>query len=278
MVESNGSGFFRLRPTASRLVSCFTHVPLPSRRFPERMTEQILKTEEVQWNKNVRVLRQAYHSVSGVPERCAASVGFDEMKKLPLERRLEFWKYQSALLTFENAREVAGYLIEHSESPLAYQLMTSLYVLYGRPFKQRKQIRVPEELVPSEYAEEHRLLIGLRDKLFAHIDTDGLPDCDISHLTKILVRVDGGRVVGGMASLFPSGFRYEKIRDLCQDLHRVCHGRADDILVDAMGDCWTPPNLTYEIDLRPGDHYLIRQAEWKKGSRLLRIARTEESR
>jgi hypothetical protein len=115
------------------------------------------------------------------------------MKKLPLQSRLEYWKYQCASLTFYNAKAVAESMICPEQPPLVYPLLTSLYVLYGRPFKQRKRVRVSEELVPSEYAKEHGVLIGLRDKMFAHVDTDGLPSQNIQHLSNIWLGYrDGG--------------------------------------------------------------------------------------
>ncbi len=195
------------------------------------------------------------------------------MKKLLLERRLEFWKYQAAALTFKDAEEVAVYLIDHGQFPLVYQLLTSLYVLYGRPFKQRKSVCISQELVPSEYAEEHDVLMGLRDKLFAHMDTNGLVDHGISHLTKMLLRVEDGKVEYGMAGLLPIGFQYERIKELCAELYQACHERAEAIFVDAMDNGCPPANLTYEVDLREGESYLIRQAEWKKGSKMYRIPR-----
>jgi hypothetical protein len=188
------------------------------------------------------------------------------MKRLPLARRLEYWKYECAALTFENAVEIATYLIGHTRTPLMYPLLTSLYVLYGRSFKQKKNIRIPEALVPLEYLAEHRFLIGLRDKLFAHVDVEGLADQKVDHLTKILLRIQEGKASVGMASRFPIGFRFERIKALCENLYQACSEKAKEILVDAMGSSWPPEDLTYEVDLRPGDSYLLKQAEWNKRS------------
>ncbi len=183
------------------------------------------------------------------------------MKKLPLSDRLEYWKYQCAALAFLRAKEVAEYLIEHENHPLMYQLLTSLYVLYGRPFKQRKEVRISEELVPHEYSEEHSFLIVLRDKMFAHVDTDDLSEQKIENLSKILLRVQNGIAIAGMASLLPIGFQFERTRYLCNYLHETCDKKSQEILIDALdGSC--PANLTYEIDLRTEDTYLIKLVEW----------------
>ena len=143
-----------------------------------------------------------------------------------------------------------------------YQLLTSLYVLYGRPFKQRSPLRVSEELVPREYSEQHSFLIALRDKMFAHVDTDGLSEHNINNLNKILLQVQNGVAVAATASLLPTGFQFDPIRDLCGYLHDTCDKKSQEILIDAMnGSC--PADLTYEIDLRPEDAYLIKLVQWR---------------
>jgi len=181
------------------------------------------------------------------------------MKKLTQNQRLEYWKYQCAALSFLRAKEVVDYLISNENSPLLYQLITSVYVLYGRPFKQRKRVRISEDIVPSKYIEEHGFLIGLRDKMFAHVDIDGLPEKDIGQLSKILIRIEDGHAQAGMASLLPIGFQYKRTRDLCQFLHDTCDRKAEKILIEAMdGDC--PPPGTYEVDLSKDDTPLIRKA------------------
>jgi hypothetical protein len=191
------------------------------------------------------------------------------MKKLALSERLEYWKYQCAELTFDDAQKVAEYLIEHKDHPLMYQLLTSLYVLYGRHFK-RGDSRISEDLVPPEYLNEHKLLLNLWDKVFAHIDTDGLPDRDIDHLNKVLLRVRHGKAFPAIASNLPEGFRFESIRDLCAHLSDFCHKKAEEKLCDAMdGSC--PPDLDYEIDLREGDRFLIKPVELGKNARRVNL-------
>ncbi len=181
------------------------------------------------------------------------------MKKLTQNQRLEYWKYQCAALTFIRTKEVVDYLISNTNSHLEYQLLTSIYVLYGRPFKQRKQVRISEDIVPSKYTKEHGFLMDLRDKMFAHVDIDGLPEKDICQLSKILIRIEDGRAQAGMASLLPIGFQHEKIRDLCQILHDICDRKSEKILINAMEtDC--PPPGCYEVNLCKNNAHLITKA------------------
>jgi hypothetical protein len=183
------------------------------------------------------------------------------MKKLPQDKRLEYWKYQCAALSFDYAKEVADYLISEEKNNLMYQLITSLYILYGRPFKQRKKLRISEDIVPQEYLEEHSLLLDLRDKVFGHIDIDGLPEKDISQLSKILLKVSGNIAQPAIASLLPHGYNFEKIRDLCKNPHDICNAKAGEILTDSINGTQIP-DLTYEIDLAEGEKYLIKLPEY----------------
>ena len=182
------------------------------------------------------------------------------MKILTQNQRLEYWKYQCAALSFIRAKEVIDYLISNEDSPIIYQLITSVYVLYGRPFKQSGRVRISEELVPHEYSEEHSFLIGLRDKMFAHVDIEGLAEKDISQLSKILIRIiEDEHAQAGMASLLPIGFQYERTRDLCQYLCDTCDRKAEKILIEAMdGDC--PPLGIYEVDVSKDETHLIKKA------------------
>ncbi len=183
------------------------------------------------------------------------------MKKLSQDRRFEYWKYQCAALSFDYAKEVADYLICGEKSSLIYQLITSLYILYGRPFKERKKFRVSEDIVPQRYLEEHGLLLDLRDKTFAHVDIDGLPEKNVGQLSKILLKVRDGVAQGAMASLLPQGYNFERIRDLCTILHDICNEKAREILIYSI-DGTRLPDLTYEIDLTAGERYLMKSVEY----------------
>jgi hypothetical protein len=183
----------------------------------------------------------------------------ETMKKLPQIKRLEYWKYQCAALSFIRAKEVVDYLISNKNSTLKYQLLTSVYVLYGRSFKQRKQVRMPEDIVPPEYKDVHGFLLDLRDKMFAHVDTDGLPKKGISQLSKILIHVEDGYAKAGMASLLPIGFQYERTSKLCQFLYDTCNRKSEEILMDAMDGDYPPPG-DYEVNLykKDGAHLIIK--------------------
>ena len=184
------------------------------------------------------------------------------MKKLTQEKRLEYWKYQSAALSFDHAKEVADYLISNKGHALNYQLITSLYILYGRPFKQRKKFRLSEDIVPHDYLEEHSFLLGLRDKTFAHIDIVGLPEKDISQLNKILLIVKENMARAVTASLLPQGYNITRIRDLCAMLLDKCNTKAGEILREAINGT-DLRDSTYEVDLRDGERDMLKSVDDK---------------
>ena len=182
------------------------------------------------------------------------------MKKLPQKTRLEYWKYQYAALSFHNASEVSKFLITHKNPPLKYQLMTSLYVLYGRPFRQKASVRISEDIVPPQYSEIHEYLMILRDKLFAHVDKNAPSDWEIKHLSKILLGYRNGEFRPGFAQLFRDGYQFDNVKELCDNLNEVCHAKSEVIMLDAL-DGTIPPNLTYEVDISEADTYLLKLRE-----------------
>src|SRR5688572_1383924 len=101
---------------------------------------------------------------------------FTHMKAVSFAERAEFWKWQSASIAFEMVREVCDYLLQQQlpvSHPIHDPLVTSIYALYGRPFKQRTPLRLSEDIVPKRHRSTHDALITLRDKMFAHTDIDG---------------------------------------------------------------------------------------------------------
>ena len=184
------------------------------------------------------------------------------MKKAPKQVRLEYWKYQFAALTFEEAREMAAYLHDNPKPKLEYSLLTSLYVLYGRPFKQHKSIRISDDIVPPDYRDLHDYLIVLRDKLFAHVDENAPPDWEEKHLSKILIGYRNGEFRPVFAQLFRDGFQFDRVKALCAILHGLCHAKSEEIALPYMQGTGLPTALTYEVDLSEGEKYILKHREF----------------
>jgi hypothetical protein len=92
------------------------------------------------------------------------------------DERTEFWKNAYARASFVNARIFAEQILETKlplDNPIRKALSIAFLTTYGRPFKQRKNIRLSDDIIPPEYVEEHNTAIELRDKVVAHRDLDG---------------------------------------------------------------------------------------------------------
>src|SRR3989338_9949989 len=129
------------------------------------------------------------------------------MKNASVTERREFWKFMSAAAAFEQAAMACEYILLENineRHPLSYPLMVAVVVLYSRPFKQRKVVRLIEKMVPKELKATHDFLILLRDKMFAHADTDGPAENDGNQLNKVTITVKG--------DLVAAGFSYLKLR------------------------------------------------------------------
>jgi hypothetical protein len=129
------------------------------------------------------------------------------MTRSSAANRREFWKFMSAAATFEQAAAVCEHILRENideQHPLSYPLMVATVVLYARPFKQRKPVRLIEEMVPKELKSTHDFLIRLRDKMFAHVDTDGPTENGDNQLNKVTITVTGDSM--------SAGFSYLKLR------------------------------------------------------------------
>ena len=80
------------------------------------------------------------------------------MKNASVTERREFWKFMSAAAAFEQAAMACEYILRENineRHPLSYPLMVAVVVLYSRPFKQRKVVRLIEKMVPKELKPTH---------------------------------------------------------------------------------------------------------------------------
>jgi len=157
------------------------------------------------------------------------------MKNTKPEIRIEYWKYHTAALSFEQARNVAGQLMAmQNRDPMFYPLMVSLHVFYARPFKHQKKSRnIGEDLIQQEFLGAHRMVLGLRDKIFAHIDKkSGIKDSETDvDLFQLVLLVSNGEMKPGAQMIFQSENNLEKIYALSDILYVTCMEKAHDTLM-----------------------------------------------
>gem|GEM_PF-2686223 len=76
------------------------------------------------------------------------------MRTVKSTDRIEFWKFCHAAVTFSKVSELCDYMIKNNvnpEHPLHIPLIVAVVILYGKPFKQRPETRIPEHVVPPQY-------------------------------------------------------------------------------------------------------------------------------
>jgi hypothetical protein len=97
------------------------------------------------------------------------------MNSPTLEQRKELWKLVYARASFVDSRDFAVILLGLTKNDRCkYKAITmAMTIAYSRPFKQRRGVKLGEEVVPVEYLETHRGIIEHRDKVIAHRDLDG---------------------------------------------------------------------------------------------------------
>ena len=101
------------------------------------------------------------------------------------------WKMFYAYQCFRRAEAAAQHILDErleQSSPLFYPLVTSVYVLYGKPFKFARGVgQLGKEMIPSDYLELHRLLLQHRDQLYAHTDANAFPLADYGVVNQVRV-------------------------------------------------------------------------------------------
>src|SRR6266496_4620806 len=101
------------------------------------------------------------------------------------------WKMFYAQQCFRRAEAAAQHILDErleENSPLFYPLVTSVFVLYGKPFKRARGVgQLGEEMIPSEHLELHRLLLEHRDQIYAHTDADAFRLADYGEVNQVRV-------------------------------------------------------------------------------------------
>lgn len=109
----------------------------------------------------------------------------------PQAERIAFWRDSYARSSFVHATEFVRAMLRNKLG--LYSIERDAFTIaiigaYGRPFKQRKSIRLSEDLIPAEHRETHDSLIEMRDKVVAHRDLDG-PVADWGFISDLHISV-----------------------------------------------------------------------------------------
>jgi hypothetical protein len=87
------------------------------------------------------------------------------------------WKFFYARECFRQVESTVQQMLAlklDTHHEIYYPLLVSIYVLYGKPFKNANIVgKLSNDIVPKEHLELHGNLIEHRDQLYAHTDADG---------------------------------------------------------------------------------------------------------
>jgi len=184
------------------------------------------------------------------------------MIKAPYKDRIEFWKFQNASITFSETMQLCDLIVKQeviSGHPLHTSLMTALHILYGRPFKQRPEVRISEDIVPINYKDTHGALISMRDTIYAHTDVGGLKTTNDSPLNKVGVFISGGSARFALAMAFPRDI--QKIRELAEALQQKTWYHAEKIWKRYFKTTYLEDG-SYEVNISKADDSFLKPSSW----------------
>ncbi len=187
------------------------------------------------------------------------------MVKLAYKDRIEFWKFQHAAITFSEVAKLCDYIQREKIGPLhpLYEvLFTALAVLYARPFKQRSEVRIPDNVVPQQYWDTHKSLVELRDKVSAHYDPVGPKTIADVSLNKMLVSIRNGKASFGLSFLHPSSRGIDRIKSLAEKLDKKMQFHVQKLWQRCMQG-QTVPDGDYEIDTSQGNAPLLKRVNFR---------------
>ena len=110
--------------------------------------------------------------------------------------RISFWQHAYARASFTDARIQCEFLLSTNPPPnstLRRALSIAIVTLYSRPFKQRKLVRLSEDIVPVAFRVTHDDVIEIRDKSIAHRDLDA-SIADWGFISQLRVNVQSGEL------------------------------------------------------------------------------------
>ena len=173
----------------------------------------------------------------------------------PYTDRLAFVKYQSAGVCFEMVHDISSFFLAtglHRREKIHDPLLVSLHVLYARPFKQRRPLRLEDTIVPAEFQPIHEKLITLRSKMHAHTDLDGPEITDGVLMNELTGFTKDGWTKFGITVFNPNPDMHRGILRLVECLKKTTQEEADKIWKRYMSKDKVPDGVTV-VNLTPGD-------------------------
>jgi hypothetical protein len=122
------------------------------------------------------------------------------MTKDEFEDAKTLWKMIYAYHCFRNVENACSFILDQKmdeNHPVYYSLITSIYVLYGKPFKHSNVVgKLANDIVPPKHRQLHELLLKHRDQLYAHTDPKSFQLPNFGGANQVRFAVSPGADVG----------------------------------------------------------------------------------
>jgi len=181
----------------------------------------------------------------------ALDVSQEIMRLCPKEKRRLFYGYFHGFESFCEVEESIRILLDNPDlpEPVVHAMTTSLAIDFIRPFKQKgKQMRLDKTIIPPEFLPVFSHFEMLRDKCFAHIDSDAFTD-DKGERNQVLVRcyADGFAPVMRRAVINPTQIR--TLIPLLSWLSNYCTEKFTELVNDYPTGSSVGEGDLYEVDI-----------------------------
>ena len=185
------------------------------------------------------------------------------MKTPSHEERLHFWQHAYARSAFLDADRYLAKILE-GDAPLGSldrKALTAAFVgAYGRPFKQRKAVRLSEDIIPTEHRDTHDSIIQIRDKIVAHRDLDG-PVTEWGFVSELRLDFKAGEMAINTRSPFISDERAHATRPLLAHLISQSDRIIDEFVCQYIIIITTAADASYVVSLEEDpEFWLIRES------------------
>ena len=126
------------------------------------------------------------------------------------------WKFFYAQQCFTHVVNTCAFILQNGigeDHPAYYSLVVGIYALYGRPFTDTNVVgMISEKLVPAEFRPFHKIMIELRNEVYAHSEPGGRNEVRVRVSYKRGSK-EGRLVLNEFFSRLPA---LAKIIELCQ--------------------------------------------------------------
>lgn len=175
--------------------------------------------------------------------------------------RIHFWQQAYARAAFIDADRYVEKILELDPTIDSFdrKSLTSLFVsTYGRPFKQRKAVRLSDDTVPVEHKATHDSIIEVRDKIVAHRDLDG-PVTDWGFVSEVRIDIVSQELAINTRSPCISNELAHAARPLISYLISTADSTIDDFVRRFIMTSITQADASYIVSLEDTPKHWLQQ-------------------